>query len=127
MPGYEVKFIKPLLERHECPVCHHAMKNPVQTECGDIFCRECLDPTLKQRKPACPMDGEEINVNTVFPDNACRREILKLEVYCNSVDEGCHWIGKLKDLEVLLYIHETLPNYTYYLDGMYIIIIEMGY
>ncbi|MCG8622787.1 MAG: hypothetical protein MJE68_12425 [Proteobacteria bacterium] len=50
------------------------------------------------------MEDEEIDVNIVFPDNARRREILELEVYCISVDDGCHWIGKLKDLEVLPYI-----------------------
>ena len=34
----------------------------------------------------------------IFPDNACRREILSLDVECDL--KGCKWIGKLKDLDV---------------------------
>ena len=34
----------------------------------------------------------------IFPDNACRREILNLDVLCGS--SGCQWAGKLSDLEV---------------------------
>ena len=100
MPGYEVKFVNPLLKRHECPVCLYAMKNPVQTECGHLFCRECLDPMLKRKRPICPLDQEEINPDSIFPDNACRREILNLEVYCSFMTSGCEWIGPLKNLEV---------------------------
>jgi TNF receptor-associated factor 3 len=33
----------------------------------------------------------------IFPDNACRREILNLDVECSF--SGCKWSGKLKDLE----------------------------
>ena len=100
MPGYEVKFVNPLLKRHECPVCLYAMRNPVQTECGHLFCRECLDPVLKRKRPICPLDKEDINADSIFPDNACRREILNLEVYCPFVSGGCEWIGQLKKLEV---------------------------
>ena len=100
MPGYEVKFVNPLLKRHECPVCLYAMRNPVQTECGHLFCRECLDPVLKRKRPICPLDKEEINPDSIFPDNACRREILNLEVYCTFMTSGCEWVGPLKNLEV---------------------------
>ena len=36
----------------------------------------------------------------IFPDNACRREILHLEVYCEYMVNGCSWIGALRDLDV---------------------------
>lgn len=36
----------------------------------------------------------------VFPDNACRREILSLEAYCTFMTSGCTWTGPLKELEV---------------------------
>ena len=100
MPGYEVKFVNPLLKRHECPICLYAMKTPVQTECGHLFCRECLDPVLKRKRPICPIDKEEIHQDSIFPDNACRREILNLNVYCNFSASGCEWVGPLKNLEV---------------------------
>ena len=100
MPGYEVKFVHPLLKRHECPMCFSAMRKPVQTECGHLFCRDCLDPLLKRKRPICPLDQEEIKADSIFPDNACRREILNLEVYCPFVSGGCDWKGQLKILEV---------------------------
>ena len=111
MPGHEVKFVNPLLNRHECPICLYAMKNPVQTECGHLFCRECLDPILKRKRPICPIDKEEINPDSIFPDNACRREILNLEVYCNFTASGCQWVGPLKNLEVQYLIFATVFFY----------------
>ena len=99
MSGYEAKFAHPLLKRHECPICLFAMRNPVQTECGHLFCKDCLEPVLKRRHPICPLDKEVISQEGIFPDNACRREILNLEVNCNFVAGGCPWAGHLKDLE----------------------------
>ena len=100
MPGYEVKFVNVLLKRHECPICLFAMKTPVQTECGHLFCKECLEPVLKRKRPICPIDKEEIHPDSIFPDNACRREILNLDVYCKFAGSGCEWVGPLKNLEV---------------------------
>ncbi len=101
MPGYEAKFVHPLLKRHECPICLFAMKVPVQTECGHLFCKECLEPVLKRRCPICPLDQEDITAENVFPDNACRQEINQLEVYCNFKSGGCRWgVGHLRELQV---------------------------
>ena len=61
MSGYNCKFVYPLLKRHECSECHLAMRDPVQTECGHLFCKECLEPILKQRSPICPLDNEPIS------------------------------------------------------------------
>jgi len=102
MPGYDAKFKHPLLKRHECPICLYAMKVPVQTECGHLFCKECLEPVLKRRRPICPLDQEDITADNVFPDNACRREINQLEVYCNFKAGNCPWVGHLRELEVFL-------------------------
>ena len=100
MPGYEAKFVRPLLKWYECPICLFAMKNPVQTAaCGHLFCRDCLEPVLKRPHPICPIDQEDISEG-IFPDNASRREILKLEVACNNSMEGCPWVGHLKEIEV---------------------------
>ena len=64
MPGHEANFVHPLLKRHKCPVCQFAMRNPVQTECGHVFCSECLDSVLK-RGPICPLDKESITQDRV--------------------------------------------------------------
>ena len=65
MPGYEAKFVQPLLKRHECPICLLAIRNAVQIECGHLFCRECFDPVLRSRRPICPIDKEEISAEGV--------------------------------------------------------------
>eukprot|EP00731_Ephydatia_muelleri_P015063 Em0008g783a len=75
------------------------MKNPVQTECGHLFCRACLEPVLRSHNPLCPIENSPVSRDTAFPDNACKREILALEVYCDNKDSGCPWIGLLKGLE----------------------------
>ncbi len=98
--GYEAKFVHPLLKRHKCPICLFAMRNPVQTECGHLFCRKCLEHWMKSLQHLCPLDREGISSDGIFPDNACRREILNLEVNCNFITGGCPWVGHLKELEV---------------------------
>ena len=61
MSGYGCKFVHPLLKRHECPLCHLAMRNPMQTECGHLFCKECLEQILKLRPPLCPLDNDPVS------------------------------------------------------------------
>ncbi|KAL5491310.1 hypothetical protein EMCRGX_G016573 [Ephydatia muelleri] len=97
--GYDKMFLYPLLKRHECPICLLAMRDPVQTECGHLFCRGCLEPVLSKDTPLCPLDNASLNKDDVFPDNACRREILTLEVKCDFAASGCSWIGQLNDLQ----------------------------
>ena len=90
MPGYEAKFVHPLPKRYECPISLFAMKNPVETECGHLFCRDCLEPDLKRHQisPSIKLK-EELSEKCFYPDRACRREILNLEVACNYAMEGC--------------------------------------
>ena len=66
MSGYSAEFITPLLKRHECPVCLHAMRDPVQTECGHLFCKGCLEPVLEGPNPVCPIDKISISRNEVM-------------------------------------------------------------
>eukprot|EP00731_Ephydatia_muelleri_P015024 Em0008g744a len=49
--------------------------------------------------PLCPLDKTAISRAEVFPDNACKREILSLDVYCEASKYGCPWIGPLKELD----------------------------
>ena len=80
MPGYEAKFVHPLLKRHECPICLFAMKNPVQTECGHLFCKECLSPVLRRRRPICPLDQEAIS-----QDGVSHMHTIVVD-YCKVID-----------------------------------------
>lgn len=61
MPGFDAHFVSDLQKRHECPICELALRQPLQTECGHLFCKDCLEPILKSRRPLCPVDQEPIS------------------------------------------------------------------
>ena len=63
--GHKKNFLHPLLKRHECPICLHAMRDPVQTECGHLFCKGCLEPILATPNPECPLDRSAIYADQV--------------------------------------------------------------
>lgn len=100
--GYAVVFVDELPPRQTCPVCLHAMRNPVQTVCGHRFCESCLLETFRgdDDPPICPEDRNPFPEDGgVFRDVACEREILSLRVKCNKSDRGCEWIGQLRYYE----------------------------
>lgn len=96
--GYAFEFDPPLDKKHECPVCHLALRDPVQTACGHRFCIICVKEMLRKPRPRCPMDNEILNKDEVFPDNFCKREILNLTVLCKNRVNGCSWKGQLREL-----------------------------
>ena len=71
MSGYRGRFIVELQSRHKCTLCTLAMRNPVQTECGHLFCKLCLEPILLQPNPRCPVDQESISRNEVSGVLSC--------------------------------------------------------
>ena len=77
--GYDKMFLYPLLKRHECPICLLAMRDPVQTECGHLFCRGCLEPVLSKDTPLCPLDNASLNKDDVSA-SLCLIEILASHV-----------------------------------------------
>lgn len=47
MPGYGLKFVDKVRKRHQCPLCHLPIKDPVQiTTCKHRFCDDCLQDFL---------------------------------------------------------------------------------
>jgi hypothetical protein len=61
--------------------------------CGEKFCHSCIE----QKKRPCPHCN-----NTKFDtmtDKKLERELYALKVYCTNKDEGCRWVGELRDLE----------------------------
>ena len=47
--GYDDKFVIPVDEDLFCSICHHPLKEAVQTrKCGHRFCRQCLDEHFKR-------------------------------------------------------------------------------
>jgi len=113
MGGYEANFNPPLEDKYKCPVCLSALCDPVQTKCGHRLCASCFK-TIRSGNWyfRCPVDNTWSN--SVFEDNAVKREILSLRVDCTNVVNKCTWNGELRDLQSHLKIcmHEKVecPN-----------------
>lgn len=61
MPGIKADFVHPLESRHVCPLCSLAVKVPMQSDCGHIFCDECLKEKMSDGEIIlCPIDEEKI-------------------------------------------------------------------
>lgn len=62
MPGIKADFINPLESRHVCGLCELVIRLPMQTDCGHIFCNDCLQEAMSSgEKMLCPIDGEKIS------------------------------------------------------------------
>ena len=60
----------------------------MQTECGHLFCRECLEPVLKRRRPICPLDKEDISQEGVRIIPSLKTCTLTLILYFQT-ECGC--------------------------------------
>ena len=78
-----------------CPICRYCLTDPMQTPCGHRFCQQCIEAVLHSSQPVCPLDREQLD--NVFPDAACRRQINALKVYCSNRRSGCTWSGEMID------------------------------
>ena len=97
--GYDAQFVD-LPDHLTCPICCTGLRAPQLTRCGHRFCEPCLEVVRrKDRSLACPVCREELTSNQVYPDNACKRDVLNLQVKCDQLEAGCTWIGDLRQLQ----------------------------
>ncbi|KXJ17485.1 TNF receptor-associated factor 4 [Exaiptasia diaphana] len=97
---YPYETVNPLPRDYECPICQMLLCEPQQiVKCGHRYCMKCLEPVLRQEQPLCPLDRQEIVVDEVFTDQACKRAILVLEVKCLNSSKGCPWTGELSNAQ----------------------------
>jgi len=62
MPGIKADFVHPLEPRHICGICKLVVKSPTQTDCGHIFCNDCLKQAMSSGgMTVCPIDSEKIS------------------------------------------------------------------
>ncbi|XP_067662587.1 TNF receptor-associated factor 2-like [Haliotis asinina] len=101
--GFDQKFL--------CGMCKNILRDPRQNFCGHRFCMGCAQNTFsteevakRQGKPKiCPScieegmgeDSEELKLDHMFPDNAVKREMIRMDTKCCNT--GCKWRGKFKD------------------------------
>ncbi|XP_065837045.1 TNF receptor-associated factor 6-B-like isoform X2 [Oscarella lobularis] len=102
--GYTASFVEPLDKELECPICLCLLRDPVQTECGHLFCMVCFDEMardfqVKGEPLVCPIDKGIVSVDKVFPDVRTRRKLLSTQVLCTNKEYDCSWVGQLKDYD----------------------------
>ena len=97
--GYDCEFVEPppSVLQTECPVCLLVLKEPCLISCcGHKFCRECIEPMEKDKKPCALCNEPDF---TFLRERALERSLKDLEVWCSYRKEGCEWKGKLGKLE----------------------------
>ena len=90
--GREYLFVeeKRNLEVLQCPVCFEIVLEPVQTSCGHLFCKRCVEGVTR-----CPACREQF---TSVPDHFNNRRVRSLRVKCPFTAKGCKWVGDLGDV-----------------------------
>lgn len=77
-----------------CPICLDVMQNVVETNCGHVFCKNCLDITTKEaniRKcPCCKENITKINDSAFF-----NRIIQNVKIECCN---GCSCVLTISEL-----------------------------
>ena len=94
--GYSCQFVEEPKElQTECSVCLQILCKPVMVSCcGEKFCHDCIEKIAKEEKP-CPLCNQKF---TTMADKKLERDLNCLKVYCTNKDEGCKWVGELKEL-----------------------------
>eukprot|EP00996_Jenningsia_fusiforme_P001091 NODE_1998_length_1331_cov_20.916537_g1814_i0.p1 GENE.NODE_1998_length_1331_cov_20.916537_g1814_i0~~NODE_1998_length_1331_cov_20.916537_g1814_i0.p1 ORF type:complete len:336 (+),score=48.17 NODE_1998_length_1331_cov_20.916537_g1814_i0:60-1010(+) len=95
----EIIFCDAVPEDLLCGICGQAaIKAVVAEECGHLFCRSCILPSLERRRE-CPTDATPLTPEQVRKDVRTQRKVQSLSVFCSNKRSGCSWKGCLSDLE----------------------------
>ena len=112
--GFNARFVDELSDRYTCPICILALREPVISKCGHLFCNGCVRPLLRRGSIVCPLCRVEQDESEFYPDNYDRREIMNLKIYCDQQEKGCGWKGELKDRDThnqtCGFVEETCKN-----------------
>lgn len=86
-----------------CSICRLPWFDPVQTNCGDIFCSGCISKWLIS-KTDCPSCRNPVNKATTLPIRQANPPLSKilgsLRVRCAlHAAAGCYWVGSYSDIQ----------------------------
>jgi hypothetical protein len=101
----DFKFVGPVPEGLICTICENPFDEPVQTSCGHLFCKPCIDTWLNEtwlsaitgQQPQCPIDRKPLRREELFKDEHVRRQVRALHVFCPNNERGCGWEGCFSD------------------------------
>ena len=95
--GYDCLFTEKPPDSLVCPVCLLPCREPdLISCCGKKACHSCISRVQQDDQP-CPLCRTPQFITLL--DREVERQILSLKVYCNNKEDGCTWIGELRQLE----------------------------
>lgn len=71
----------------------------MRCKCGTHFCKTCIEPIYESTK-CCPICKGYFK--SIAPNVALERLISGKRVYCYYKDDGCEWVGELRNLDAHL-------------------------
>ena len=87
---------------YQCPICYELFTEPLSepfiTDCGHLCCRKCRDRLLDSSQTECPTCREPEMLSSARCDKYLKRKVRSFEVRCSDYEEGCEWVGELRDL-----------------------------
>ncbi|XP_028412016.1 TNF receptor-associated factor 4-like isoform X2 [Dendronephthya gigantea] len=100
MPGIKItdEDQKNLEQALICTLCKLLLKNPIQTDCGHLICKTCVQIVLSWSNPKCPEDGTKLKEEELFPDKFIKRKLGDLNFHC--LDASCGWFGCYNDIQI---------------------------
>ena len=109
--GFEIdRFVDKdnIVEEIVCTICTEVVKDPVQTPCEHLFCKECITKWLTgEHEKNCPIDRQAVSLNDLKPPSRMTRKLFdKLIIKCKNFSEGCKLMAKYEDMPHLIK-HET--------------------
>ena len=107
--GYDCQLTEKPPDSLICPVCLLPHREPhLISCCGIKVCNCCISRVQLAGQP-CPFCRTP-EFHTMI-DRDIERQVLSLKVYCNNKEDGCTWIGELRQLERHLdtcFYHDTI-------------------
>ena len=114
--GYLCKFVDKSQpdDLFKCRVCALVLRDPHITKCcGQNACHLCIVKAAENGEP-CPIPGCRSKSVKINLNRDLRSIILESDVYCQSKEAGCEWVGKLDDLTKHLkecpFVEEKCPH-----------------
>ena len=86
------------LRDYLCPLCEGVYKDPIIDECNHVFCKNCIEKSLKTTK-ACPLiPANMIDEKKLSSIKFVTNILDKQSLYCLNKSKDCKWFGKLQVL-----------------------------
>ena len=95
-------FVDAVDDEFVCSICLEIFVEPMQCKEGHIFCKACIEKTLK-KKEECPMDRSKLQVADLGRALAVENMISRKRVRCPHAsqhtddEDGCAWVGKVSE------------------------------